>query len=169
MLVAGLHESAAIRLTLVAVVLLAVQFSILSELRPANLVVDLIAVLCAGLGSEAGPRRGGRAAFFVGLAFDLLLPTTLGVKALTYGLGAFAVGCLPVERARGLRTLTFAGACAGMALGEGLVAAIFGAERAVSLSLVGAIVLGAVVGAGLGPVATRVARWTMMAGERPRL
>lgn len=168
----GLAESAALRMTLVLVVVLGVQTSTLSELRVGHTVIDLVALLAVGAGIVAGPQRGGRIAFFIGFGFDLLLPTPFGVKSLVYGLTGFLAGLLPadpIENVRVVRIGAMAGMCAGLAFAEGPIAAMFGEAQAVSFALLTATAVGAVVGATLGPITLRVARWALMAGDQARI
>ena len=108
----------------------------------------------------------------MGLGFDLLLPTPFGVKALTYGLTGFLAGMVPTDPVNDVRIVRIgvvAGFCAALGFAEGPVAAVFGQPEAVSFHLITAAIVGAIVGGALGPIALRVVRWALMAGDRPRI
>ena len=151
--------------------MLGIQTSFLSQVRPFGGIVDLMALLAAVAGLIAGPRRGARAGFMFGIGFDLLIATPFGIKGLSYGLAAFAVGLLPDEpivNVRFLVPMTAAGGAALAVLTEGTVAAVFGRGEAFSRDLIASMVVTAAVAAVLAPPMKRVVRWAMMAGDRAR-
>jgi rod shape-determining protein MreD len=167
-----LGESSLIRCGAVLGILLAIQTSVLTQIRPFGVVVDVLAVFAMAAGLIAGPRRGLRVAFTAGLLFDLLIGTTFGIKALAYALVAFGVAFLPYERVLSLRSLTAptlglaAGAAATL---EVLLAAFSGREHTLSLKLPVIFLVIAGFDTLLAPVAARVMRWCLMVGDRPRL
>lgn len=168
----SIGESSLVRLALVLTVVLGVQSSILSEVRPFGGIIDLVAILAVVAGLVAGPRRGGRAAFVFGLVFDLLIATPFGIKGLAYGLAAVSIGLLPAEPISNLKFLTSIICASGAALAtlmEGVVAAIFGRSEALSRDLLASMAVTAVLAALLGPLLLRVMRWAMMAADRGRI
>jgi rod shape-determining protein MreD len=167
-----LGESSLIRCGAVLAILLAIQTTVLTQVRPFGVVVDVLAVFAMAAGLIAGPRRGLRVAFVAGVLFDLLVGTTFGIKALAYALVAFAVSFVPFERVLALRSLTAValGVAAGAAATlEVLLAAFSGREHTLSLRL--PLIFLVIAGADmlLAPLAARVMRWCLMVGDRPRL
>ena len=167
----NLGNSATLRGVTLAVLVLGVQTSTLARMRPGGSIIDIVAMLAVAAGIVAGPQRGARAGFMLGLAFDSQLQSPFGIKALTYGLAAFAAGMLPTEplnNVRWVRAGAMAVAGAVVALGEMVIAAVFGQDQAVTLRGALGIPIGAIVGLLLGPLAIRVMRWTLMAGDHDR-
>ena len=165
-------ESSFLRIGLVLVTALGVQTSFLSAVRPFGGLIDLIAILAAICGLIAGPLRGARAAFLFGLCFDLLIATPFGIKALAYGLGAFAIGSLPDEPITNVRFLVPLTSAAGAAIAvllEGLLAAIFGRSEAFSRDLFASMAVTGALAALIAPVMKRIVRWAMMSADRARL
>ena len=167
----SLAESSLLRVTLVLLTALGVQTSLLAQVRPFGGIVDLLALLAAMAGLIAGPRRGARAAFMFGIGFDLLIATPFGIKGLSYGLAAFAVGMLPDEpivNVRFLVPMTAAGGAALAVLTEGVVATVFGRSGALSRDLLASIIVTSAVAALLAPPMKRTVRWAMMSADRAR-
>lgn len=80
------------RAALVLIVALVIHSSVLTQLRIAGVVPDLMLLVAAMAGLAAGPQIGAAFGFAAGLLVDLLLPTPLGLTALTFCLVGFAVG-----------------------------------------------------------------------------
>lgn len=82
----------AVRFSLVLVVLLTIQTTWLSDLRPFGVVGDLMLLLAIAGGMAAGPVRGATVGFAAGLALDFVLLTPFGLTALSYLAVGYAVG-----------------------------------------------------------------------------
>lgn len=167
-----LGESSIVRTILVATVLLAVQTTVLTEIRPLGVVIDLVVPFAAVAGVLAGPRRGLRVAFLLGLGFDLLIGTALGLKPMTYSIVAFVLALLPWEKVLAFRPITavvIGAAGGGGAVLEVLLAGLTGRDEAVSLRLTVVFAVVALASAAIALIAVRIMRWSLMAGDRPRL
>lgn len=80
------------RLSLVLVVLLVLQTTWMTDLRPFGVPGDLMLLLAIAAGMAGGPLRGATVGFVAGLAMDLVLLTPLGLSALVYLAVGYAVG-----------------------------------------------------------------------------
>jgi rod shape-determining protein MreD len=167
-----LGESSFLRSTVVLTIFLAIQTSVLTQIRPFGVVVDILAVFAMAAGLVAGPRRGLRVAFTLGLGFDLMVGTAFGIKAMAYAIVAFAVSLLPYEQILSVRPLTrlTLGVAGGLAATlEVMLAGLAGRENTVSLRVTLIFAVIAVADALLASIAVRLMRWCLMAGDRPRL
>lgn len=81
-----------VRLFPVGCVVLALQRTILTELKPFGVVLQIVLALVVAAGAGAGPERGAVAGFVLGTMFDLAAGTPLGLTALVYGLAGFVAG-----------------------------------------------------------------------------
>jgi rod shape-determining protein MreD len=81
-----------VRAGLVLLVTLILQATVLSDLRVAGAIGDVMLVLAVAAGVSGGPDRGVAWGFAAGLAYDLVLDTPFGLMALTYALVGYAVG-----------------------------------------------------------------------------
>lgn len=80
------------RLVALAIVLLSVQTTLFTEMKPfgENLDIMLLAVVATGV--VGGSQFGALAGFVFGVAFDLVLISPLGISPLVYGLVGFLAG-----------------------------------------------------------------------------
>lgn len=81
-----------LRAALVLVVALLLQLTVVSDLRVAGVIGDLMLALVVAAGMTGGADRGVVYGFAAGLLYDLLLDTPFGLSALTYALVGYAVG-----------------------------------------------------------------------------
>jgi rod shape-determining protein MreD len=83
------------RLVLVALVLLAIQTTLLSDLRPFGVMVQVLVLFVASAGVLYGSEVGAITGFVVGLMYDAVLTTPLGSSALVFGVVGVLAGGLP--------------------------------------------------------------------------
>jgi cell shape-determining protein MreD len=167
-----LGESSLVRATALLVIVLSIQTTVLGDMRPFSVVVDIAAAFAVAAGLIAGPRRGLRVAFLFGVVFDLLVGTSFGLKPLAYSIVAFAVSLLPYEQilsVRMLARLTLGVAGGAGAMLEILLAALSGREQIVSLRIFLVFAVVAVADFLVASIAIRAVRWCLMVGDRPRL
>lgn len=152
------------RLVLVLLVLLSVQTTLFSDLRPFGFAIQLLAVFVACIGSTHDLQTGAVVGLVAGFMYDAVLATPLGVSALVFG-GVGALAALMLQPFRdptaSLRILVV-GVVAG--LGEVLMPvmkSVVGLSGWLDSRTVGAALVtfaGALVMA--GPLIP-VSRWTM--------
>jgi rod shape-determining protein MreD len=164
-------ESPWLRLPLVTLVALSLQMSIVAESRLFGVTLDLMLLLAVAGGVAAGPRRGAYAGFVLGIAFDLVLQTPFGLSALVYAVAAWMVGSVDVTALRSNRwvpaVLVAAGSAGAVALYAALLA-VFGRGHALDAHLAVIVAVIGVVNGVFGPMAVRIQRWTLLAGDRVR-
>ena len=93
----------AVRVVLLAALVVVAQVSVFPHLRIAGTAPDLVLLLAIAVAYRLGPDAGAITGFGAGLAFDLFLETPLGLTALVaavvgYAAGVFTAGLLRVPR-----------------------------------------------------------------------
>ena len=68
-----------LRLFPIGLCVLALQRTILTELKPFDVVLQIVLALVAAAGAGAGPERGAIAGFVLGIMYDLAVGTPLGL------------------------------------------------------------------------------------------
>ena len=152
------------RLVLVLLIVLSLQTTIFSELKPFGVAVQIILLFVVTSGSVNGVAIGSLTGLIAGLMYDLVLPTPVGLSSLAFGLAGATAGLLIYffrEPTWWMRLITIA------------VVSVFGeilfpiAQSMVGLggwlqprALKVAIVV-ALCNMVLSPLATLVYRWTM--------
>jgi rod shape-determining protein MreD len=81
-----------VRLFPVGLCVLAIQRTVLTEVRVFGVVLQLVLALAAAAGAGAGPERGAVAGFTLGLMSDLAIGSPLGLTAIVYALAGFVAG-----------------------------------------------------------------------------
>jgi rod shape-determining protein MreD len=81
-----------LRAGLVLVVALLLQITLVSDLRMAGAIGDIMLAVVVAAGMTGGADRGVAYGFAAGLLYDLALDTPFGLSALTYALVGYAVG-----------------------------------------------------------------------------
>lgn len=83
------------RLVLVALLLLGLQTTLLNDLRPFGVMVQVMLLVVAAVGAIYGSEVGAIAGFVVGLMYDGVLATPLGLAGLVFGISGALAGALP--------------------------------------------------------------------------
>ena len=83
------------RLVLVGLIFLGIQTTILSEMRPFGVMVQLMLLIGVTAGAIYGPEVGALSGLIIGLMYDCVLTTPLGLAALVLGGVGFGTGLLP--------------------------------------------------------------------------
>ena len=113
-----------VRLLMVGLPALGLQTTLFSELTPYGVVVQLLLCMSIGAGVAAGPEGGAFAGFVLGLMFDFVLTSPLGLCALIYGLAGFVGGFAfspSLANPKWLNSLTCAGLGAASVFGVTLM------------------------------------------------
>jgi len=154
------------RSTIVMVVVLAVQLTLLDSVRVAGAHPDAMLLLPVAAGYVAGPDRGAGFGFAAGLLADLFLPTTFGLSALVgcllgYGTGMATRGL--VRSSWWLPPIVAAGATSmGLAL-YAILGAVLGDPGMVTTSLAPALVVATPAAAVLATPVVRMVSWALPA------
>jgi rod shape-determining protein MreD len=153
---------AAARIALVLFSAAVLQRGLFSQLRVADVALDVFLLLTIAAGMMLGGERGAIFGFFSGLTLDLLVQTPLGLSALVYCLVGYATGRLQgtVLRANRFWPLVLVAVSSAASIGlYAVVAEVLGQANAISYRLPVTMLVVAVANALLYPLARRVVRW----------
>jgi rod shape-determining protein MreD len=151
-----------VRMVVVGIVVLAIQTTVLLEIKPFGVTLQLMLLLGAVSGVVAGPERGALAGFLFGVLLDLTLTTPLGVAALAGGLAGYVAGFAQSVTVTPPWWLTASFVGIGSAVGElafPVVQALVGKEGWIDGRLVVVVPVVAIANACLGPLLVPIARW----------
>lgn len=152
------------RLILLALVLLSIQTTLCSDMKPFGETIDIMLLAAAATGVVGGSQVGALAGFILGIAFDLVLVSPFGVSPLVYGIVGFLAGYttgLTFQPTWYLRSAFVAAASAGGVFVFAFVQYIVGPRAPLSAAVLQtAIVLGVANGV-LAPLALPVQRWCL--------
>jgi rod shape-determining protein MreD len=166
---AGIIHSPWVRVPLVVFLVLAIQTGIVADIRPLDATPDLMLLLAIVSGLAVGPERGAIVGAAIGLAFDLVLTTPLGLSALVYGAAAFAVGLLStgtIKATRWIPVIAVAATSAAAVVVYAILASLFGVAGAFTVHLFADVLVVTSVNALLALPALAVMRWALQADDR---
>ena len=154
-----------VRLVMVGLLVLTLQTTLLSDLRPFDVITDLLLGFSAAAGVIGGPERGALVGFFYGILFDLALVTPFGLSALTYSLVGFFVGLLKASITVGqawwlTMLLVFFGSAVGVLL-FAVLGTLIGEPGWIQPGLLRVALVVGVVNGLLGPLMLPIQRWTL--------
>lgn len=87
-----LAEARYTRLILVGLLFLALQTTIFNEMRPFGVCLQVMLLLAASCGLAKGSQTGAVAGFIVGLLYDMVLTTPMGLCAAVFAVVGFLAG-----------------------------------------------------------------------------
>lgn len=163
-MLASLVQGPLLRLVSVGLIVLGLQVTLFTDMRPFGVSVQIVLALAAACGAAAGSPGGALAGFVLGLMFDLGVGTPLGSSAISMGVGGFVAGyitLITIERHWWLAAI-FTGI--GAAVGELLVPtvrAFIGEQEAFSPRLFTIVPVVAVAALVMSPVLVPIGRWCM--------
>ena len=152
------------RSTIVFFVVLAVQNTLLIDVRVAGAHPDAMLLLPVAAGYLGGPDRGAGYGFAAGLLADLFLPTTFGLSALVgcllgYGTGLATRGL--VRSSWWLPLIVSAGATAVGLSAYAILGAVLGEPGVLTADLVPALVVATPAAVILATPVVRLMAWAM--------
>lgn len=161
-----------VRLLMVGLPVLALQTTLVADLPIAGVVAQVVLLCAAAAGVAGGPERGALAGFVLGLAFDLVLTSPLGLMALVYGLAGYLAGyinSLTVEHPWWLVSIVVGAASALATLAQPVVANLIGIQGWLTTHLVRVVIVVSLINAALAPIVVPLMRWTLRIEESDRL
>jgi rod shape-determining protein MreD len=161
---------AALRVALLALLLLLVQTTVVLSASVGGVHADLLWLLPITAALLAGPGTGAIVGFWSGLAFDLVLPTPFGLGALVGCLLGFATGMATAAVDREVVWLRPLTAVVGSVAADMLFAvlgAIFGQQQMVQIDFFSLFLVVAVASALVVLPVHRMMRWAL-AGDGSR-
>lgn len=162
----------AVRVSLVIVLALILQTSLVSDLRLFGATGDIMLLLGIAAGIAGGPERGAIVGFAAGLAFDLLLQTPFGLSSLAYCLTGYAVGTMQTSVLRLTWWIPVGFAIAASAVGivlYSVVGEVVGLDGLLDGHLLAIVFVVALLNALCSVPAVRLLRWAMQDDLRGRL
>ena len=83
------------RLVLVSLVLLGLQTTVLNDMRPFSVMIPVMLLFAVTAGTLYGSEIGAISGLIIGVMYDCVLSTPLGLASLVFGAAAYAAGLLP--------------------------------------------------------------------------
>jgi rod shape-determining protein MreD len=164
---------ATIRVALVALLLLLVQSTVMLNINVGGIHPDILWLLPITAALLAGPETGAIVGFWSGLAFDLVLPTPLGLGALVGCLLGYAIGAATAavdKRAVWLKPVAAVLGSVAADMLFSVLGAIFGQQQMVQVDFLSLFVVVAVSSALLVLPVNRLMRWALVSeGNRRTL
>jgi rod shape-determining protein MreD len=164
----ALLNSSLTRIIPIGMVLLALQKTLLTEIRPFGVILGAVLAFAAAAGAAGGPERGALTGFTLGIMFDLSVGSPLGSSAITMGLAGYVAGWVDLIRMDGKWWLAAIFVGVGAAIGEAgvpVVRRFIGEEDAFVPDLLRIVpvvaVAAAIASIGLVPVS----RWALKLGR----
>jgi len=154
----------AARVALVLITATVLEQGLFSQVRVAGAAGDVLLLCAVSAGFVGGPDLGALVGFFAGLLLDAMLPSPMGLAALSYCLAGYATGTLRGTSVRTSRWLAPALAALGSAIGLlvfVVASAVVGRTGLFSSRLISIVVVVAGINALLAPLAVRVMRWAL--------
>jgi rod shape-determining protein MreD len=151
-----------LRYGLIVLTALVLQRGLFAELRIDGVAADALLTVAVAAGIAGGAERGALVGFVCGLALDLMLPSPMGLGALSYLVAGMAVGRLRSADRRAARWRVVALCALGNALGVvafAVLGTLLGQDGYLDAHLLVIVAVVAVTGAVLGPVAVKACRW----------
>ena len=156
-----------LRVLLVLVTAVALEGTLLDELRIGGVSVELLLLVSVLTGYHGGPERGAITAFFAGLLHDSIVGAPLGLHALVYPPMAVAVSSLELRMLRSTPVTDGLAVLAAVAAGQGLASAVgmlFGVLGSSTEEFVRQAILAGILTAVVSAPVNRVVRWASTGG-----
>ena len=83
------------RLMLVSLILLGLQTTVLNDMRPFNVMLPMMLLFAVASGTIYGSEIGAISGLVIGVMYDCVLTTPLGLASLVFGAAAYVAGLLP--------------------------------------------------------------------------
>lgn len=167
----ALVENRYFRLVLVGLVFLGLQTTIFNDLRPFGVSLEVMMLLAASGGLAAGSETGAIAGFTVGLLYDFVLTTPLGLCAAVFAVVGYLAGFVHsfVHVATWWsRMLLAAGASAAGMILMPVAFTVTGAEGILSLRVLPVALVVALFNAALSLPVAWVCKWALKPGAVTR-
>ena len=161
-----------VRLILIGLPALGVQTTFLSSAPLAGIVVQLMLCLSIAAGVAGGSERGAITGFSLGLMFDLVLSTPLGLSALVYGLAGFLAGyvnSLSINHPWWLRSIVVGGTSVAMMFVHPILATWVGVDGWLTTRVIKVAIVVGLANAVIAPAVVPLMRWTLAIKRQERL
>ncbi|MEN9801466.1 MAG: hypothetical protein RLZ37_591 [Actinomycetota bacterium] len=161
-----------VRLLLVSFLALPIQTTFFADVKFFGVAVQLMLGLAVSAGVIGGSENGALAGFTLGLMFDLVLSSPLGLLAFVYGLAGWAAGAVysrTVPNPWWLNTLAVGLVSAFATVAQPVLANWVGVDGWISLRLIGVVAIVSVANMLLSLVTVPLMRWCLAIKRRELL
>ena len=152
------------RLVLVSLVLLGLQTTVFNDMRPFSVMIPVMLLFAVTAGTLYGSEIGAISGLIIGVMYDCVLTTPLGLASLVFGAAAYVAGLLPFfirEPTWWTRAITIGivGAVGELALplAESMVGLSGRFQPHVAVVVAFVVVVGMII----APLLLPVCRWTL--------
>ena len=152
------------RLVLVSLILLGLQTTVFNDMRPFNVMIPVMLLFAVASGSLYGSEIGAISGLIIGVMYDCVLTTPLGLASLVFGAAAYVAGLLPFfirEPTWWTRAITIGIVGAAGELVFPLAQSWVGLSGRFQPHVVVVMTFVAVVGMIVAPLLLPVCRWTL--------
>jgi rod shape-determining protein MreD len=152
------------RLVLVSLILLGIQTTVFNDMRPFNVMIPVMLLFAVSAGTLYGSEIGAIAGLIIGVMYDCVLSTPLGLASLVFGAAAYAAGLLPFfvrEPTWWTRVITIGIVGAVGELAFPLAQSMVGLSGQFQPHVAGVFAFVIVVGMVIAPLLLPVCRWTL--------
>jgi rod shape-determining protein MreD len=155
------------RIVLFGMMLLALQTTFFTEMRPFDVSIQIVLAFVAAAGVAGGPEGGAVTGFVLGLLYDLAAGSPIGSTSITFGLAGVIAGIVTRFNITVTWWLAMLFVALGAAAGELAVPVVrifLGETDVVSDRLFVIVPVVAVAGALVSPLFLPVSRWCLRLG-----
>jgi rod shape-determining protein MreD len=152
------------RLVLMSLMFLGLQTTILNDMRPFSVMIPVMLLFAVTAGTLYGSEVGAISGLIVGVMYDCVLSTPLGLASLVFGAAAYVAGLLPFfvrEPTWWTRAIAIGVVGAVGELAFPLAQSMVGLSGHFQPHVVGVFVFVTVVGMLIAPLLLPVCRWTL--------
>jgi rod shape-determining protein MreD len=152
------------RLALVAFGALIAQLSVVNRVGLGGVTAEVLVVVAVAAGFAGGPERGAAVGFGLGLSWDLLLSTPLGLTAFVYTVAGYVAGLVGANLIRDSRLTAYLLAVLSAPVATlvwAVIGALFGQTFLLDAPLVRIAVANIVVALAVVPVVLVAVRWAV--------
>ena len=153
-----------VRVGLVAFCAVIVQLSVVNRVGIGGVTAEVLVVVAVAAGFSGGPERGAAVGFGVGLAWDLLLSTPLGLTAFVYTVAGYVAGLVAANLIRDSRLTAYLLAVLSApvaTLAWVVIGALFGQTFLLDAPLVRIALVNLVVSMAVVPMVLVAMRWAV--------
>ena len=152
------------RLVLMSLVLLGLQTTVFNDMRPFSVMIPVMLLFAVTAGTLHGSEIGAISGLIIGVMYDCVLTTPLGLASLVFGVAAYVAGLLPFfirEPTWWTRVITIGIVGAVGELAFPLAQSMVGLSGRFQPHVVAVVAFVVVVGMIVAPLLLPVCRWTL--------
>ena len=149
---------------LVSLILLGLQTTVLNDMRPFSVMIPVMLLFAVTAGTLYGSEIGAISGLVIGVMYDCVLTTPLGLASLVFGAAAYVAGLLPFfvrEPTWWTRAITIGIVGALGELGFPLAQSMVGLSGRFQPHVVVVVAFVVVAGMIIAPALLPVCRWTL--------